>query len=312
MEQLISVIIPVYNVAPYLPRCLDSIAAQTYRNLQIILVDDGAKDGSDKICDAYAAKDPRFVVYHQANAGVSAARNAGLQIATGDYLVFVDADDFVPADALQALYDRLQADGSDMAVGRHALQYEDGSLDESPYAWLRDGVFTPEEVFAKLGEDQDFPVIACTKLFKKELFVGVTFPPFICGEDIAVFPTTTSKCKKISVVDKIVYYYFQRATSAVHVYNPKARMHSLENDLALTRYLWDNGYLSGAAKWYYQTVNWAYQMKDRKGALAMIRKYLDPKVGGQLLARQKPKTWIVWLALYVPAIKTVAEKLRGR
>ncbi|MDR3314701.1 MAG: glycosyltransferase, partial [Oscillospiraceae bacterium] len=91
---LISVIVPVYNVEPYLPKCLDSIVSQTYANLEIILVDDGSTDASGSICDAYAAKDERVRVIHQANGGVAAARNAGLDAAVGEYIQFVDSDDW--------------------------------------------------------------------------------------------------------------------------------------------------------------------------------------------------------------------------
>ena len=95
MRELISVIIPVYNVAEYLPQCLDSVVSQTYRNLEIITVDDGSTDGSGTICDQYAEKDSRFRVIHKANGGVSSARNEGLKTAVGDLIGFVDADDWI-------------------------------------------------------------------------------------------------------------------------------------------------------------------------------------------------------------------------
>ena len=95
---LISVIVPVYNVEEYLPRCVDSLLSQTYEKLEIILVDDGTKDASDKICDAYAARDPRVKVIHKENGGLSSARNAGIDIASGEYLAFVDSDDWIEPD----------------------------------------------------------------------------------------------------------------------------------------------------------------------------------------------------------------------
>ena len=97
---LISIIIPVYKVEPYLRKCLDSVVQQTYRNLEIILVDDGSPDSCGAICDEYATKDERITVIHQENKGLSAARNAGLDIATGDYIQFVDSDDWIEPDAL--------------------------------------------------------------------------------------------------------------------------------------------------------------------------------------------------------------------
>ena len=114
---LISVIIPVYNVAPYLERCLDSVAAQTWENLEVWLVDDGSTDGSRELCQAQAEKDPRFHVLHQENAGVSAARNLGMDHAGGQYLQFVDGDDFLPPDATENLVRTAAATGADQ-IGR--------------------------------------------------------------------------------------------------------------------------------------------------------------------------------------------------
>ena len=115
---LISVIIPVYNVAPYLERCLDSVAAQTWENLEVWLVDDGSTDGSLALCEARAEQDSRFRVLRQANAGVSAARNRGMDHASGQYLQFVDGDDFLPPDATENLVRTAAATGADLVVGR--------------------------------------------------------------------------------------------------------------------------------------------------------------------------------------------------
>ena len=115
---LISVIIPVYNVAPYLERCLDSVAAQTWENLEVWLVDDGSTDGSLALCEARAEQDSRFRVLRQANAGVSAARNRGMDHAAGQYLQFVDGDDFLPPDATENLARTAAATGADLVVGR--------------------------------------------------------------------------------------------------------------------------------------------------------------------------------------------------
>ena len=119
MEQpLISIIVPVYNAEPYLDNCLDSIAAQTWENLEVWLVDDGSTDASPALCDARAAADSRFHVLHQANAGVSAARNAALERATGQYLQFVDGDDYLPSTATERLVRTAGATGADLVIGR--------------------------------------------------------------------------------------------------------------------------------------------------------------------------------------------------
>ena len=115
MIDLISVIVPVYNVEPYLRKCVDSILAQSYSNLEVILVDDGSPDGCGAICDEYAAKDARVRVIHKPNGGISDARNAGLDIMTGDYVTFVDSDDWIDEQHLSSLY-ALVKGGADIAV----------------------------------------------------------------------------------------------------------------------------------------------------------------------------------------------------
>ena len=112
---LISVLIPIYNVEKYLRRCVDGILSQTYRNLEVILVDDESPDGCGAICDEYAAKDDRVVVIHQKNKGLSGARNAGIDMAKGEYLAFVDSDDYVTDDFILRLYEAVATTGSDMA-----------------------------------------------------------------------------------------------------------------------------------------------------------------------------------------------------
>ena len=127
MEQpLISIIVPVYNAEPYLDNCLDSIAAQTWENLEVWLVDDGSTDASPALCDARAAADSRFHVLHQANAGVSAARNAALERATGQYLQFVDGDDYLPSTATERLVRTAGATGADLVIGSRFLEKTNG------------------------------------------------------------------------------------------------------------------------------------------------------------------------------------------
>ena len=144
MEQpLISIIVPVYNAEPYLDNCLDSIAAQTWENLEVWLVDDGSTDASPALCDARAAADPRFHVLHQANAGVSAARNAALERATGRYLQFVDGDDYLPSTATERLVRTAGATGADLVIGR--FWRVAGTRKALQGHIRRDGVFTRRE-----------------------------------------------------------------------------------------------------------------------------------------------------------------------
>lgn len=126
MEELISVIVPVYNIKKYLPRCVDSILAQSYQTFELILVDDGSTDGSSELCDRCAAGDPRIKVIHKKNAGVSAARNDGIDLATGDYLAFIDGDDWIETDYLKKLMQAIIENDADEAAVSFKYVYETG------------------------------------------------------------------------------------------------------------------------------------------------------------------------------------------
>ena len=117
MDALISVLIPVFNVERYLSRCIESVIKQTYKNIEIILIDDGSKDKSGKICDKYAKKDDRIRVIHKENEGVSVARNLGMDSANGEYIIFVDSDDWIEQQAVELLFSQLSLYDSDLAIG---------------------------------------------------------------------------------------------------------------------------------------------------------------------------------------------------
>lgn len=172
MEPMISVVVPVYNVEPYLKRCFESLAAQTWRELEVIAVDDASTDGSGGICDRWAEEDPRFrVVHFPENRGPSAARNEGIRQARGAYLSFVDADDYVEAGLLQGLYHRLQETGADVSVcGAEGIRIKDGPP----------GVFTREEAVRCLARSQPFGFVPWGKLYR-------TGPVKDCLFDEAVF-----------------------------------------------------------------------------------------------------------------------------
>lgn len=170
----LSIIVPVYKVEKYLPRCIDSILAQTFGDFELILIDDGSPDGCGRICDEYAQKDKRIVVIHQKNMGVSAARNAGLDIARGRYIGFVDSDDWIEPQMYEVMVDAIRENGADMAVCGVRYADEDGKftradrLSESVYS--RDGLL--EDVFAmpnKLGGG------CCNKVFDASKTASVRF-----------------------------------------------------------------------------------------------------------------------------------------
>ena len=170
----LSIIVPVYKVEKYLPRCIDSILAQTFGDFELILIDDGSPDGCGRICDEYARKDKRIVVIHQKNMGVSAARNAGLDIARGRYIGFVDSDDWIEPRMYEVMMDAIRENGADMAVCGVRYADEDGKFTRADR--LSEGVYSRagllEDVFAmpnKLGG------ICCNKVFDASKIASVRF-----------------------------------------------------------------------------------------------------------------------------------------
>lgn len=209
-QPLVAVIIPVGNgVAAYLPRCLDSVLAQTYRNLQVIVVDDGTTDGSAKIADGYAQRDPRVKVYRQAAAGVAAARNYGLQQVTAPYLTFVDADDYVTPDYVITLYQALRNADTPLAIGGIVKI----KLNGRPVlcATNEQRVVDTKTVLTALLHDEYLAVYA--KLYRTELWQGVTFPVGRVYEDVAVMYQVVARCARIALHTVPLYYYCRRGDS---------------------------------------------------------------------------------------------------
>lgn len=215
MEQnvLISVIVPVYNVEAYLPRCIDSILAQTYRNLEIILVDDGTKDASDKICDAYAEKDNRIRVIHKPNGGLSSARNAGIDIATGEYLAFVDSDDWIEPDTYEHLLSAaLRYDVKLVCAGRYDVDSATGEKKKG-LCPPREEVVTGTEMARRIFLWENMDSASWDKLYHRCLFREIRFPLGKIVEDVPIMYLIALDAGKVAMCDKPVYNYYHRPGS---------------------------------------------------------------------------------------------------
>lgn len=203
----ITVIVPVYNVEAYLHRCVDSILSQTYRDFQLILVDDGSPDNSGAICDDYAGRDPRVVVIHQENGGLSAARNAGIDwaFANGDsqWLFFVDSDDFIHPKTLELLLDAAERHHADISIGGFARTSGDipafSEADLIPQLWNTKDFFLKNYVNA---------VIAWGKLYKKELFRQIRYPVGRLHEDEFTTYKFLFLYRQVPVIPAPLYGYF--------------------------------------------------------------------------------------------------------
>lgn len=310
MEHLISIIIPVYNVEKFLARCIDSVLAQSYTNLEIILVDDGSPDNCGNICDDYARKDRRIRVIHKNNEGLGLARNSGMAICTGEYIMFLDSDDYLATDAVQVLYNRILSDDSDLAVGKHTDVYDDGTTNGWFCSWMEDAVLSADEVFAKLGEKNYISVIACAKLYKRFLWESVVYPDHKCSEDLWVHPAIIEKCQKISIVNKTIYYYYQRHDSILHVMSEQAKQDDIRAALHLVAYLWERGFEKSARRWYSIGIAKALNMKNKQEAKALFQQYILPEERKALLSGQTLTTKLKWLCIHAPWLHYIIKSIK--
>lgn len=223
---LISVIIPVYNVEQSLARCFDSVLAQTYQNLEILVIDDGSTDNSGEICDLYAQQHPQFKVVHQSNQGLSGARNTGIDLALGKYLTFVDSDDAIKPQMIMDLYHQSQACGCEISICGFSEIFTDKNgqiVKERPFKAFQDGsnqVFDVVSGLQAMLLEYGFTVSAWGKLFLRELFVSdsskdlpIRFPVGALYEDVGTTYKLVLRSHKISFLSLPEYQYYQNHTS---------------------------------------------------------------------------------------------------
>lgn len=222
-KPLISVIVPVYKVEDYLARCVDSLLAQTYENLEIILVDDGSPDRCGAICDDYAARDVRIRVVHKPNGGLSSARNAGIDIARGAYLGFVDSDDWVDVHTYEWMMDMaLSEDVKLVCAGRWDYSSWTGEKTKGLCPAKRE-VISGTELTKRIFRWDNVDSAAWDKLYHRSLFEELRYPLGVVSEDLPVTYRTALKAGRVGMLDKPVYYYFHRDGSiTTAAFSPKA------------------------------------------------------------------------------------------
>lgn len=210
-KPLLSIIVPVYDVERYLPKCMDSILAQTFTDFELILVDDGSPDNCPALCDAAAAKDARIRVIHQKNGGLSAARNAGLDAARGAWIGFVDSDDYIAPEMYEALYQAVQSTGADLALCDYAEVDEAGAPCQSMHIRLEKKDFTGRDLLKNATDSTIQP--AWNKLYRRDIFAQLRYPEGKLNEDLFLIPEICLNTQKAVVVPKALYYYVQRGGS---------------------------------------------------------------------------------------------------
>ena len=209
---LVSVIVPCYNVEQYLPQCIDSILNQTYQNLEVWLVDDGSPDRCGEICDEYAKKDARIKVINKKNGGLADARNVALDVMTGEYVVFVDSDDYISPTHIEGLYHLIEKYGADVSVNTFCSFYEGSSPNPSPKStkdWVLDGLHAAEIMFYQ----EHFDTTAWGKMYKASLFDGICYPHGLLFEDLPTTYRLLLKANKVVFNDEQSYFYLLRSNS---------------------------------------------------------------------------------------------------
>ena len=222
-NDLISIIVPVYKVEPYLNKCVDSIINQTYKNIEIILVDDGSPDNCPKICDKYALLDQRIRVIHKENGGLSSARNAGISIATGEYIGFVDSDDYIAPTMYETLYKILKENNADLAICNFSNVDEFGNALKKHPSPIISEVLTQHEAYEKLFLPGYWHyVTAWNKLYPKRIFDYVHFLNDRIHEDEFLIHHLLGLCQTVVTTHASLYYYVQRDESIMtQVFRPR-------------------------------------------------------------------------------------------
>lgn len=205
---LVSIIIPVYNVEKYLLACVNSVINQTYKCLEIILVDDGSTDSSGRICDECAKADSRIKVIHKVNGGLSDARNVGIDAATGDYLAFVDSDDLIHTRFIETLYSLVCDFKADIASVEFKNFYDEESLDLEGILFGETMILQSEEAIDKILYQNILDNSVCNKLYNRHLFGGLRFPIGKLYEDLAIFYKVYERAKRV-VHRRVAYYYYR-------------------------------------------------------------------------------------------------------
>ena len=214
-DDLISIIVPVYNSERFLKRCVESLINQSYKNIEIILIDDGSLDGSPQICDEYSASDCRIKVIHKPNGGVSSARNTGLDLCEGQFISFVDSDDYVHPLFLEILYKFIKENNAD--ISQCWSKFVSKDID---YNCIIIGnnfeIIDRNEALYRCVKKRDalYYCIACVKLFSKEVVKDIRFPEIVNAEDVKFCIDSFLASKKIIICNYQLYYYFKHPGSA--------------------------------------------------------------------------------------------------
>lgn len=224
MNPKISIIVPVYKVEPYLHICVDSILAQTFTDIELILVDDGSPDNCGDICDEYAQKDQRVRVLHKKNGGLSDARNAGLDVATGDYIGFVDSDDWIEPDMFELLYNMCIENDCEIANCTSIIHYKNKTVTNGSHQLI---IHDKKQAMKAMLQGILYDEVVWTKIIKKDLLNDIRFKTGITYEDTAFTYKVIHECKRICCIGAPKYHYIKRENSTMDLAIKNIRIDSV-------------------------------------------------------------------------------------
>lgn len=227
MDKLISVIVPIYNVENYLVKCIESIINQTYSNLEIILVDDGSPDNCHIICNEYAKKDSRIKVIHKKNGGLSDARNAGLEIATGEYISFIDSDDWIYKDMYTDLIDLIKNHDADISSCSVYKFYENDKFNLDYDKEFNIKIYSNEDALRSLIREEEIKQTVWNKIYKRNIIDDIKFEIGKIHEDEYWTYQVIGNSKRVVHIDKPMYYYLQRENSIMGEKYSEKRLHGI-------------------------------------------------------------------------------------
>lgn len=297
---MISVIIPIYKVEAYLEKCIESVRSQTYKDIEIILVDDGSPDNCGAVCDRYQKMDERIKVLHKENGGLSDARNKGLDIATGEYVLFVDSDDFIHPNMIELLYCSLQETDADISVCGFKTVSEEYKISfDSGVKQGKREVFEGQEVMNQLQHKNLLTVVAWNKLYKRKLFADIRYPKGKIHEDEFLTHQILHLCERTVYISQELYYYVKREESITGQIKPSNVACGWEAYEGRLAFLEQNGYTQ-MVQWtklhmlhyvcvYYGKLN---QNRENRAFLMKLRKafldlYKEKEVKDALSAKLK-------------------------
>lgn len=312
----ISVIVPVYNVERYLKRCIESIINQTYKDLEIILVDDGSTDSSGNICDEYKKIDKRISVIHKKNGGLSDARNEGLKVVTGTYIAFVDSDDFLDLDMYEYMQKNIEKENADIVICGTKIDYDNGKIIVKSSKKLEE--FDTKRALIELNSFKTFDMSVWNKLYKKSVIDRIMFPVGKKSEDYFVMYRYFDRAQKVVVLPEAKYHYIQRENSISrgkeitydYIEGSKSQKNFIDQKHPEISYVGNTAYAFSYVATYNRCIKYKVQLsKDKKKMFKNeVKKYLKDICRNSYISKNKKIQACIFaysLSLYKVIVKTI-------